>query len=933
MNKKRIWALMLLFVFVIGLGAPAALAGDTEEEKEIRIHDAAGLRQLSVDCALDGYSDGLTVILEANIDLGGEGFYSIPVFNGTFEGNDHTITGLKTAGDGSYQGFFRYLLKDAVVRDLKLAGTVTPANGKECVGGLAGSNSGLIENCSFTGTVSGVNRVGGIAGENIGRILDCSFAGDVNGKRFTGGIAGYSEGLIKDCENTGSINTTVSESVLRLEDITGVNTAPIELLNAEDENVVSDSGGVVGFSKGIVQNCVNRGKVGYQHFGYNVGGIAGRQSGYLTECKNYGEILGRKDVAGIVGQMEPYLELVDSANLAEEIALLNDYMNAASNDLAQMSAELDDARSEMDAGNGNLNNELGLEGTISPAGEAGDSSGSINDNSNGSISRPDSHITDEDMDNIRDTADDKADIEIPKEVTADRVNATSDDLYSTASGIDRMYGILGDTSGNLAYDLTNANNQFSRVLTLMSNALNNGANMNIFDDVSEELTEEDVEGRVSRSENYGSVSADSNVGGIAGSMGIEYEFDVEDQLVETVGANGIISNTYDAKCISSSNVNLGSVLAKKDRVGGVVGSSEMGVILSCEGYGNVESTEGGYVGGIAGYSGTSVRSCYAMCDLSGENYVGGIVGYGKEVTDCASMIDAANTSANLGAIAGWADMATEGAVDGNIFVHDWLGAVDGISYLNRAMPVTYEELISREDVPEGFHKLRVRFLVDGEIIKELLCDYGGKIAASQIPDVPQREGCSGRWSAFEAENLRFNQVIEAIYTLNQSTLATVQTREGSPLSLALVEGDFEEGVSLSIAPYEGESPVVENGRTLEQWTLRLENLPGDVEPVYQVRYYAPGTTEKRGEILIYRLGEEGWKQIDATKLGSYRSFSAEGEKIVFAAVEVVHPVPNTWYIAGAAGGALLLIGLAAGFIYTGKKKKARAAAKTAAEAE
>ena len=732
MNKKRIWALMLLFVFVIGLGAPAALAGDTEEEKEIRIHDAAGLRQLSVDCALDGYSDGLTVILEANIDLGGEGFYSIPVFNGTFEGNDHTITGLKTAGDGSYQGFFRYLLKDAVVRDLKLAGTVTPANGKECVGGLAGSNSGLIENCSFTGTVSGVNRVGGIAGENIGRILDCSFAGDVNGKRFTGGIAGYSEGLIKDCENTGSINTTVSESVLRLEDITGVNTAPIELLNAEDENVVSDSGGVVGFSKGIVQNCVNRGKVGYQHFGYNVGGIAGRQSGYLTECKNYGEILGRKDVAGIVGQMEPYLELVDSANLAEEIALLNDYMNAASNDLAQMSAELDDARSEMDAGNGNLNNELGLEGTISPAGEAGDSSGSINDNSNGSISRPDSHITDEDMDNIRDTADDKADIEIPKEVTADRVNATSDDLYSTASGIDRMYGILGDTSGNLAYDLTNANNQFSRVLTLMSNALNNGANMNIFDDVSEELTEEDVEGRVSRSENYGSVSADSNVGGIAGSMGIEYEFDLEDSLAQIVGANGIISNTYNSTCISSENVNFGKVTGKKDCVGGIVGSEETGTVIRCESYGAAGSTEGSYVGGIAGHSDTSVRQSYAMCMVSGTRYVGGIVGSGKDLYDNTSIIDTDASGAFVGAVAGWADMNTGDNIKGNRFVHSSLGGVDGISYTGRAEPIQYEELLVQKEVPAGIRQVTVSFYADGILVRELTLDYGADLEASHV---------------------------------------------------------------------------------------------------------------------------------------------------------------------------------------------------------
>lgn len=919
---------MILAALVLGFIAPCAAASETEKETEakptIQIRNFDDLRRLSADCAIDSYSDGLTVSLEADLDLSGEKYYPIPAFNGTFNGNGHTIKGFQPAGDGSYQGFFRYLLADAVVTDLRIIGRVSPSMGQECVGGIAGSNRGKIENCFFSGTVSGVNRVGGIAGENSGTISGCGFDGEVSGKRFSGGIAGYSEGLIIECENAGSVNTAVSEAVLRLEDITGVNTAPLELLNAEDENVVSDSGGIVGFSKGIVISCINRGTVGYQHFGYNVGGIAGRQSGYLTECKNYGEILGRKDVAGIVGQMEPYLELIDSANLAEEIALLNEYMNAASNDLAEMSSELGAARSEIDAGGGNLNNELGLAGTISPAGEdSGESGGSIEGGSGGSISRPGGHITDEDMDNIRDQADDKADIEIPEDISADDVNAASDDLYNNAAGIDRMYGILGSTSGSLAKDLTNANNQFSRVLTLMSNALNNGANMNIFEDVSEDLSEEDVQGRVSHSENYGSVSADSNVGGIAGAMGIEYEFDMEGQLVEAVGANGIISNTYDAKCVSSRNVNLGSVTAKKDRVGGIVGSSEMGVILSCEGYGSVESSEGGYVGGVAGYSGTSVRKSYAMCDLNGESYVGGIVGYGKEVTDCATLIAANDAASNLGAIAGWADMATEGAVSGNIYVHDSLGAIDGISYQNRAMPVSYEDLIGREDVPDGFRRLRVRFLVDGSIIKEIFCDYGGSVADSEIPAVPQREGCSGRWSDFSLKDLHFNVVVEAIYTLNQSALASEQTREGSPMSLVLVEGDFEEGVKLRLTGYEGEGPSAPEGQTLEQWTLRLENIPAGRIPSYVVRYQAP-EAEKRTKIVIYRLTDEGWQPVDTTEKGSYRSFAAQGEQVSFAAVAVSNSISPDLIILSAIG--VLLVALIVVIALRHKKKKAVPAA-------
>ena len=43
------------------------------------------------------------------------------------------------------------------------------------------------------------------------------------------------------------------------------------------------------------------------------------------------------------------------------------------------------------------------------------------------------------------------------------------------------------------------------------------------------------------------------------------------------------------------------------------GSTEMGTIIDCEGYGSVESSTGGYVGGIFVFSSTFVRVCYAMC--------------------------------------------------------------------------------------------------------------------------------------------------------------------------------------------------------------------------------------------------------------------------------------------------------------------------------
>lgn len=84
----------------------------------------------------------------------------------------------------------------------------------------------------------------------------------------------------------------------------------------------------MGWSSGIVYSCRNTGAVGYPHVGYNVGGIAGRQDGHLSGCTNRGEVYGRKDVGGIVGQAEPDVALSPDSGaldrLRRELDVLED---------------------------------------------------------------------------------------------------------------------------------------------------------------------------------------------------------------------------------------------------------------------------------------------------------------------------------------------------------------------------------------------------------------------------------------------------------------------------------------------------------------------------------------------------------------------------------------------------------------------------------
>ena len=162
---KRLFAALASLCMVATLGAPAVRAAETEPQI-LEIATVDQLEALARDCRLDSWSRGRTVVLTADLDLSGSDFSSIPTFGGTLEGGGHTLSGLSLTSEGSVQGLFRYLQKDAVVEDLHLSGTVQPGGTRTTVGGLAGQNDGTIRNCSVNGTVTGTSRVGGIAGTN-----------------------------------------------------------------------------------------------------------------------------------------------------------------------------------------------------------------------------------------------------------------------------------------------------------------------------------------------------------------------------------------------------------------------------------------------------------------------------------------------------------------------------------------------------------------------------------------------------------------------------------------------------------------------------------------------------------------------------------------------------------------------------------------------
>ena len=198
---KRGAALLLALVFCLGLLPPAGAEGDT-----ITIHDASGLLKLAQSCTSDTWSQGVTVVLAADISLAGTGFSTIPVFRGTFDGAGHTISGFAWLDKGSKVGLFRTLGEGAVVKNLILDGVVAPGGSQSQVGILAGENHGTVEQVTVTGDVTGDEDVGALVGVNgsSGVVRSCTNRASVTGNTNSGGIAGRNEGMIQSCTNLGS---------------------------------------------------------------------------------------------------------------------------------------------------------------------------------------------------------------------------------------------------------------------------------------------------------------------------------------------------------------------------------------------------------------------------------------------------------------------------------------------------------------------------------------------------------------------------------------------------------------------------------------------------------------------------------------------------------------------------------------------------------
>ncbi len=1055
MKRANTTVAMLMIPILLLLQISLALAKDASP-RTVYIATADDLLALSRDCSLDSWSHGRTVVLTADIDLKAKDFTPIPIFGGVFDGRGHSIRGLSIDVEGSNQGLFRYLEEGGVIKNLEVQGVVTPGGDRSYIGGIVGNNMGTLESCSFSGYVKGKDNVGGLVGWNgtTGKLINSSASGVIYGESKVGGVAGANAGTILRCVNNAQVNTTVEEHKLSFEGL-AIEDVRLSKLILD----AADIGGVAGLNTGVVQNSENYGTIGYPHVGYNVGGIAGRQSGYLTACVNHGTVYGRKEVGGIVGQMEPYLsssippsklrELqTELHNLQSLLTKLLKHSESSSNaineNLSSIQANLDASRAHaeslinqtealinkdieeinkislmavevidrlipivknltdtvkiinrasysvnmslhylakamgavdrlgiqyeelvsaldypltqlLEAGH-NLEQALAclLEALESLyAGEDSDVWLPLLNNALESLTKAGDNVkeavgnleeaqecmkeifktlgvigndtryafyhlqnalevTGQAMDRIPTILRGVTDLleylrkqpELEFATTDDQYQQTKEDLFRSidyvSDSVFQLTNVMNREGNILINDVQEVSDQLFLVFDLLLAMVQEITESEIdpekiMEDVSRKDVDGKIAGKVSHSKNLGTIEGDINVGGIAGAMAIELIADMEEEL--TIKNKPALRAVFQTRAILSNCENSGVIVGKKNSVGGIIGSMDLGYVQSCVGAGSVESTDGNYVGGIAGKANGPINASYAKATLQGGNYVGGIAGLGQEITNCYSMVIVNRGRACVGAIAGYVEHNS--AIKNNYFVSDVLAGIDGISYARRAEPIAYEALVAVKGLPSIFKQLKLTFWVDDSLLDVIEFNYGDSISEEDLPQIPAKEGHYARWEKFDLANLTFDREVKAEYFPYVNILESKEKREG-PLAVVLVEGNFVEEDFLTIAENQGEGELSpENEDFLEAWSV---TIPDDGNPTHTIRFIP---AERRRDLLIYVLENGEWAKANVKWDGKYMVFKAGGNGVTFALVKDKPSYAVYW----AALGLLLVIAL------------------------
>lgn len=189
-----------------------------DENGNVTISTAEGLFYFAKKANAGNNFAGKTVKLANDIDLNNEKWTPIGIydkantlFKGTFDGQNHAVTGLKVEESRKNGVGFFGKVYTGTIKNLTVEGSVSASN-CNYVGGIVGHGYATITNCTFKGTVGNNNsmQVGGIAGSGGFTVTNCSVYADVTAECWAGGIVG-------NCQDGGAYTNCYVDGVISAE--------------------------------------------------------------------------------------------------------------------------------------------------------------------------------------------------------------------------------------------------------------------------------------------------------------------------------------------------------------------------------------------------------------------------------------------------------------------------------------------------------------------------------------------------------------------------------------------------------------------------------------------------------------------------------------------------------------------------------------------
>ena len=299
-------------VATLNVSTQALETGTGTADDPYKIADVADLKAFRDK--VNGGSTNACAVLVADITLDKSETWtpignSSKMYEGTFDGQGHTISGLNVNGSVD-AGLFGQTAKSAtapVITNLTIADSGFISTGGYA-GAFAGASGGVFENCHTEAdvTVQGKGAAGGIVGQLRGQYLSDTLTMTQCSNRAavteTTGWNGYAGGLIGTvdhgvtmtlCFNAGAVASTTASQTRR-------------------------AGGLIGQAGGKVEmvDVYNVGSVSIANTGKNIGGLIGQTaSGKTVTIKNayqHGDVINTSSTGGaIVGNAAATITLTN----------------------------------------------------------------------------------------------------------------------------------------------------------------------------------------------------------------------------------------------------------------------------------------------------------------------------------------------------------------------------------------------------------------------------------------------------------------------------------------------------------------------------------------------------------------------------------------------------------------------------------------------